>query len=259
MWCKMFYWMRLFESTAYYVKLIQQTIADCMTFMLMVLIIILAFANFFLIINLNMAGREDEQVYVNTYLGNDFIDSVISSYFMGLGEFAYDGYSSGPNKYSAWFMFLLATFLTCVVFMNMLIAIMGETFGAVTEKSEQSGLNEQINLINDHVWLIDLKKLFKNQRYLIRVSKSKNEEPQDENVSDIIQNLENNLVHKSDRLHSIVLRRLETIDNMTRNLSKNQKDQSSKLAKLLVNVKNTEQQLNEMKQSKEGDEEDVEE
>ena len=23
MWCKMFYWMRLFESTAYYVKLIQ--------------------------------------------------------------------------------------------------------------------------------------------------------------------------------------------------------------------------------------------
>lgn len=59
MWCKMFYWMRLFESTAYYVKLIQQTITDCLTFMLMILIILLAFANFFLIINLNMEGRED--------------------------------------------------------------------------------------------------------------------------------------------------------------------------------------------------------
>ena len=51
MWCKMFYWMRLFESTAYYVTLIVQTISDCMTFMLMILIILLAFGNFFMVIN----------------------------------------------------------------------------------------------------------------------------------------------------------------------------------------------------------------
>lgn len=136
MWCKMFYWMRLFESTAYYVTLIVQTITDCMTFMLMILIILLAFGNFFMVINQNMDGREDGVVYVNEYLGFKPVDALISAYFMGLGEFAYDGYSLGPNKYSAWSMFLLATFLTCVVFMNMLIAIMGETFGAVTEKAE---------------------------------------------------------------------------------------------------------------------------
>jgi hypothetical protein len=104
--------------------------------MLMVLIIILAFANFFLIINLNMQDREDDLVYVDSYLGIPSLDAIISAYFMGIGEFSLDGYSDGPNKYSAWGMFLLATFLICVVFMNMLIAIMGETFGAVTEKSE---------------------------------------------------------------------------------------------------------------------------
>ena len=218
MWCKMFYWMRLFESTAYYVKLIQQTIADCMTFMLMILIILLAFANFFLIINLNMEGREDGAVYVNSYTGVAKIDALISAYFMGLGEFAYDGYSVGPSSFSAWTMFLMATFITCVVFMNMLIAIMGETFGAVTEKAEQSGLNEQINLINDHVWLLNLKKLFKNQRYLIRVSRSASEGVTEAAVGDIIQTLENNLMHKSDRLHNVILRRLETIDTLSRNL-----------------------------------------
>lgn len=136
MWCKMFYWMRLFESTAYYVTLIVATISDCMTFMLMILIILLAFGNFFMVINQNMEGREDGVVYVTEYLGIKPVDALISAYFMGLGEFAYDGYSYGPNKYSAWSMFLMATFLTCVVFMNMLIAIMGETFGAVTEKAE---------------------------------------------------------------------------------------------------------------------------
>jgi hypothetical protein len=89
-----------------------------------------------------MEGREDGNVYVTEYLGIKPVDALISAYFMGLGEFAYDGYSFGPNKYSAWSMFLMATFLTCVVFMNMLIAIMGETFGAVTEKAEQNGLKE---------------------------------------------------------------------------------------------------------------------
>jgi len=39
-------------------------------------------------------------------------------------------------------MFFLATFIISVVFMNMLIAIMGETFGTVTDEAEESGLNE---------------------------------------------------------------------------------------------------------------------
>jgi hypothetical protein len=52
-WIKMFYWMRLFSTTAYYVKLITSTIWDCKDFMLMVLIIMVAFASFFYMINLN--------------------------------------------------------------------------------------------------------------------------------------------------------------------------------------------------------------
>lgn len=225
--------MRLFESTAYYVTLIVQTISDCMTFMLMIVIILLAFGNFFMIINQNMKGRPDGAVYITEYLGIRPVDALISAYFMGLGDFAYDGYSLGPNKYSAWGMFLLATFLTCVVFMNMLIAIMGETFGAVTEKAEQNGLKEQISLINDHVWLLDLKKTFKNQKYLIIVKKTKSEEVSEKQVGDIIQNLENSLSHKYDRLHHIMMRRMETLDNLTRSLYKNQKDQGVKMVKLV--------------------------
>lgn len=167
-----------------------------------------------------MKGREDGNVYVNEYVGNRPIDALISAYFMGLGEFAYDGYSVGPNKYSAWAMFLLATFLSCVVFMNMLIAIMGETFGDVTEKAEQNGLKEQINLINDHIWLLDLKKTFKNKKYLIIVRKAKSVEVGEEPVSAIVQNLENSLSHKYDRLHNIMMRRVDTLDTITRALFK---------------------------------------
>lgn len=53
MWIKVFYWMRLFNAYAYYVKLIQQTLSDSLLFMVMVAIIMFAFANFFLVINKN--------------------------------------------------------------------------------------------------------------------------------------------------------------------------------------------------------------
>jgi len=78
-----------------------------------------------------------------------------------LGDFDGTIYRVGFDKYAASIMFYLATFVIAVVFMNMLVAIMGETFGSVTEQREQSGLKEQVVLINDHVWLLDLERIFK--------------------------------------------------------------------------------------------------
>ena len=51
-------------------------------------------------------------------------------------------------------LFVAATFLTQVTIFNMLIAIMGDTFGKVTEIKEQSGLKEKINILADYVWII---------------------------------------------------------------------------------------------------------
>lgn len=57
---------------------------------------------------------------------------MIGMWLLGLGEFDLDGsYSEGPDVLLCWFMFWFASFLVLVVFMNMLIAIMGETFSNV--------------------------------------------------------------------------------------------------------------------------------
>jgi hypothetical protein len=52
-------------------------------------------------------------------------------YLLSLGEFDMDGFKEGPHKVVAWVFFLMGTFLCLLVFMNMLIAIMGETFAMV--------------------------------------------------------------------------------------------------------------------------------
>jgi len=70
-------------------------------------------------------------------------DVIVSIYMLGaLGDFNPAVYSEGPDRNRTLFMFLLATFIIQVVFMNMLIAIMGETFGQVLETSVESGIRE---------------------------------------------------------------------------------------------------------------------
>ena len=93
---------------------------------------------------------------------------LISVYMLGaLGDFESPVYREGWDRHAATAMFLLATFFISVVFMNMLIAIMGETFAQVQENAEENGILERVSLINDFIWLIDLRSIFAGQKYII--------------------------------------------------------------------------------------------
>ena len=72
LWIKVFYWMRLFASSAYFITLIANTIFDIRVFTVVVLLVIMAFANFFYVINLNtpggngnMKGNWEEDFYID--------------------------------------------------------------------------------------------------------------------------------------------------------------------------------------------------
>lgn len=52
------------------------------------------------------------------------------------------------------------------MFLNMLIAIMGETFGRVSEAKERSALMERTHLYADFMWGIKLTKELQGMRYL---------------------------------------------------------------------------------------------
>jgi hypothetical protein len=74
LWVKLFYWMRLFKVTAYFITLITQTIIDIKVFMIMLTILLIAFATFFSIINKNTPGYYKDSDngafhYVDDYVG----------------------------------------------------------------------------------------------------------------------------------------------------------------------------------------------
>ena len=146
LWIKTFYWMRLFKNLASFITLITQTLWDIRTFSIMVFLIICAFANFFYIINKNTfysGDGADAFRYIVDYTQTPVSNALMDMYFIALGEFAsMANYSKGHNSIIAWIMFILATLIMLVVFMNMLIAIMGDTFGNVQSTQEENSLFE---------------------------------------------------------------------------------------------------------------------
>ena len=90
-------------------------------------------------------------------------------YMLTLGDFNYKNFSKGKDNMLLWVFFLLGTFICLIVFFNMVVAIMGNTFGNVLEVQEESALYEQLQLIEDFLWLVNPKDTFKGMKYIVCV------------------------------------------------------------------------------------------
>ena len=60
-----------------------------------------------------------------------------------------DGFDLSPQKTICYVFFIGATFMTQVTMLNMLIAIMGDTFGRIIEAKEVNALKTKIDLMKD--------------------------------------------------------------------------------------------------------------
>lgn len=137
MWFKLFYWMRLFKPFSAFIRMITEIMKDIQVFLVMLIISLGAFANIIFLLNLNRTDNggcastgECADIY-DSLVGIAPVDSMIHAYLTGLGDFNKDNYSSENSK-TVWFMFILATIIVQLIFMNLLIAIMGESFSRIT-------------------------------------------------------------------------------------------------------------------------------
>ena len=75
---------------------------------------------------------------------------LISQYLLGLGEFtSLDDFSEGPQVGMCYFFFIFATFIVQLVMLNMLIAIMGDTFDKITENRAINATKSKLELLSD--------------------------------------------------------------------------------------------------------------
>lgn len=127
LWLKLFYFMRIFSATAAFIRMITEIISDMAIFSFIYAMANLAFANAFFLLEGGFTGVVAE--------GDRVTDThwwriLIYTYMTGLGEFE-TGYRGSENEAMFWIYFFFCTILIPVVLLNLLIAIMGDTFSRV--------------------------------------------------------------------------------------------------------------------------------
>jgi len=137
---KLFYFLRIFSSTAYLVRMIIEIMLDMKFFVGVLILATTAFGNAFYILGRNSPEEE------GNLAGDNFVDAFIFSYKMGLGDFSTYGFSTKDEE-MLWIFFLLNSLIILIVLLNLLIAIMGDTFDRVQETQESSMYRELASMI----------------------------------------------------------------------------------------------------------------
>ena len=86
LWFKLFDWLRLFEETAFYLKLVFKTISDIGTFIVLFLVGLAMFGSAMFMLQNNDTNTELIVKHLNHFL----LDLVLDQYLLSLGEFDTD-------------------------------------------------------------------------------------------------------------------------------------------------------------------------
>ena len=181
-WFKAFYWMRLFKEHAFFMNLLKNTLLDIVSFLLMLAILIGCATNMiYVIIKVDHDDsliEEDRMpaIFREFFSESDFyfadlINSFLNTYLLALGEFDFEDFNTrGPfSQALLWILFLFFTFMLQITFVNMVIAIMSQTFDNVADASYQSSITERISLLNDFSIFLDFFKLDIDAQFLFLV------------------------------------------------------------------------------------------
>lgn len=141
MWLKVFYFLRIFRQTGFFVNMLHMVILECRFFFLLYVLIHFAFGSAFYI----LSGGENFFVYV---------------YLLGMGEFdtEFDAYDT-PNV--ALVFFLLMTVIVNIVMLNLLIALVSKAYEEIIETQQEANDLERIRIIEDVNYMVK-----KDEEYL---------------------------------------------------------------------------------------------
>jgi hypothetical protein len=126
MWLKLLYFFRIFKSFGYLIRLLILVIDDMRTFLGVFFFTIIAFSDSLLTIS---NGNAPENQFVSS-----FTDSAIYTYRLILGDFDVDNFGTVavPLVYA---LFILCTVFNTIVMLNLLIAIISETYSKVKDNA----------------------------------------------------------------------------------------------------------------------------
>ena len=150
LWAKFFEWMNIFQATSFYVRLVIETIDDVYPFLSLYFISLFWFGSTLWILQINTISEEDDDQIIPETFGYFFIDKLYNQYMFSLGDWSIDGFENHPQGVLCYIFFLLATIFTQLIIFNMLMGIMGDTFGRVMESRDIYALQMKLQIMSKY-------------------------------------------------------------------------------------------------------------
>ena len=139
-WMQLLAYLRGFVSCAPYVRMLLEIISDLRVFFMIYVLITFAFAHAILV-------YDDEALRNKSVaeIGAELVRRVFATYRIGtLGDFDADEF---VEQWQLHGLFNLCTFIVTVVLLNVLIAVISDTFDRLLERSESSSVKSRAQLI----------------------------------------------------------------------------------------------------------------
>ena len=167
LWIKALYFLRVFPWSAFLVRMIIQCIMDVRVFGAIFLFSILAFANSFYILGRQLfpaaEGIEASRLLADEVpsfkctpedppapLFSNYFQAVIFTYKASMGDWDTDAFSENNNSVAfLWVFWIGTTTIALIVLLNLLIAIVSETFGKIMATAQENSYQEKANIIRD--------------------------------------------------------------------------------------------------------------
>ena len=183
-----------------------------------------------------MNETRSNEIYDN-YFDNSFIDSIFNQYLIGLGQFKLENYELGRKDWFIWIMFIFMTFLTQIVFLNMLIAIMGNTYAKETETKDQSALKAQVDLISDYVVITKREKTVNAElaKYIFAITPTNLSTDEDDDWDGSVSTIKEAIADSSIQVMQVMQKRIDLLSREITTASKTMTHLDEKVSDLQAN------------------------
>lgn len=148
-WLRFLLYLRTVDQFSWMVRMITECIYDMLPFFTIFMISVLAFSDAFLSIDqglqlLNLIPERDVPVHASYYekYFQGYIVAIQKSYLTSLGEF--DDSLEHYDEWD-WLVFFICTIFNIVLLLNLLIAIISETFANIKESKDETSYKEKVN------------------------------------------------------------------------------------------------------------------
>ena len=145
MWLKCLYFLRMNRTSSKFISMIVAVIGDMRIFLAVFLVSLVTFSQSMFIISNN---NPEEDRFIAS-----FAESLLFTYRISLGDWETDALGSTDTAIIM-FLFLFSTLFLCVVMLNLLIAIISDTYARVEGTSANELYKNLADLIMENEYLV---------------------------------------------------------------------------------------------------------